>query len=75
MTKAENRRVTLRPLLEDDDVIRLLRTAVERAGSQVVFAKESGLDRSQINMILSGIRPLSDSVIKALRLRKVYTPE
>jgi len=56
-----------------DEVVRLLKAAVEREGSQVAFARRHGLERTQLNQILTGKRPVSASVVKALGLRKVYT--
>ena len=65
-----------RPLVfDEDDVVRMLRAAVEREGGQSAFAKHHGLDRVLINMILKGKRPVSRSVAKALGLRKVYVAE
>jgi len=61
--------------LNDDEVIRLLRAAVEREGNQGAFARRHGLERTGLNMISNGKRPLTAAVVKALGLRKVYTPE
>lgn len=58
-------------VFNDDDVLDLLRTAIEHEGSQVAFAKRHSVDRPTINAILKGRRPVS-TVLKALRLRKVY---
>jgi hypothetical protein len=55
-------------IFEDADVIRLLRTAVEREGSNTAFAERHGLPRSNVSNILSGKRPIT-SVVKALGLR------
>jgi DNA-binding phage protein len=62
-------------VFDEDDVVRMLRAAVEREGGQSAFAKHHGLDRVLINMILNGKRPVSGSVAKALGLRKVYVAE
>jgi DNA-binding phage protein len=59
----------------DDDVVRLLRTAIEHEGNQTACARRYGIERTGLNMILRGKRPVSDAVIKALGLRKVYVPE
>jgi transcriptional regulator with XRE-family HTH domain len=59
-------------VLNDDDVLRLLRAAVEREGSQAAFAKRYGLDRAHVNSALNGRRRVSASLVKALGLRKVY---
>ena len=62
-------------VFNDNEVLQLLRAAVKREGGQSAFAKDHGLDRVLINMILNGKRPVSSSVAKALGLRKVYVAE
>jgi len=47
-------------LLDDDDVVHLLRAAVKCEGSQAAFAK------------LNGKRRVNATVLKAFGLRKVY---
>jgi hypothetical protein len=60
-------------VFDDDDVVHLLRAAIEREGSQIAFAKRYGVNRAYLNMVLSGKRPVgSSTVVKALGLRKVY---
>ena len=59
-------------LYDVHDVGRLLRAAVERAGSQTALAKRHGVHRAYLNMILNGKRPVSDSIAGAVGLRKVY---
>jgi hypothetical protein len=59
-------------IFTDDEVITLLRAAVEREGNQVAFARRHGLDRVHLNMILNRKRPVTDKIIDALGLRKVY---
>ena len=39
-------------VLGDDDVVRLLRVAIEREGGQVAFAKRQGVNRTYLNMVL-----------------------
>jgi hypothetical protein len=60
-------------IFDDNDVIRLLRAAVEREGSQTAFAKRHGIERTRINAILSGRRPVTESVVNALGLRRTYS--
>ena len=60
-------------IFDDDEVVQLLRAAVEREGSQLAYARRHGLERAQVNQILAGKRPVSASVVKALGLQKVYT--
>jgi hypothetical protein len=62
-------------VFNQDDVVRLLRDAVEREGSQVAFSKRHGVDRVLVNGILKGKRPVSGSIAKALGLRRVYVAE
>jgi hypothetical protein len=59
-------------IFNDDQVLILLRAAVEREGNQVAFARHHGLERASLNMILNGKRPVSEKVIKALGLCRVY---
>jgi hypothetical protein len=40
-------------VLDDDDIVDLLRAAVKREGSQAAFAKRYGVDRVTINSILA----------------------
>ncbi len=60
---------------DDHEVVQLLRAAIAREGNQTAYARRHGLERTGINMILSGKRPVSDAVMKALGLRKLYVPE
>ena len=59
-------------VLDEDDVVHLLRAAVKREGSQAAFAKRYGLDRGTMNSILNGKRGVSATLLKAFGLRKVY---
>src|SRR6516225_11167544 len=58
--------------LNNDDDLDLLRAAVKREGSQVAFAKHHGINRSYLNMVLRGKRPMGNAVADALGLRIVY---
>jgi hypothetical protein len=60
-------------IFDNGEVVQLLRAAVEREGSQLAFARRYDLERTQLNQILKGKRPVSANVVKALGLRKVYT--
>ena len=53
----------------------LLKAAVEHEGSQLAFAKHYGVNRTYLNMVLSGKRPAGSAVAEALGLRKVYAAE
>ena len=59
-------------VLDEDDVVHLLRPAVKREGSQAAFAKRYRVDRGTMNSILNGKRRVSATLLKAFGLRKVY---
>jgi hypothetical protein len=59
-------------VFDDNDVVGLLRTAIEREGSQTAFAKHYGINRAHLNMVLGGKRPVGDAVAEALGLCKAY---
>jgi DNA-binding phage protein len=61
--------------LDDDEVIQLLRVAIEREGNQGAFARRHGLERTHLNQVLKRKKPLTGNILKALALRKVYAPE
>ena len=56
-------------MLNNDDVLDLLRAAVKREGSQTAFAKHHS---RHLNMVLRGKRPMGHAVADALGLRIVY---
>jgi hypothetical protein len=62
-------------IFDDGDVVRLLKTAVEREGNQSAFAKRHGVERSRLNRTLQGKLPVGRAITKALGLRRVYTAE
>jgi DNA-binding phage protein len=62
-------------VLNDDDVVDLLKAAVKREGGQSAFAKRHGVNRTELNSILNGRRRISTSIAKALGLRRVYVVE
>jgi hypothetical protein len=61
-------------VFNDNEVRQLLRAAVQRAGTQVAFAKRHGLDHTHLNQVLKGKSGVSGSVLKCLGLRIAYTP-
>jgi DNA-binding phage protein len=58
--------------LELKDVIRLLRSVVERAGGQAAWAKKTGIQRTTINKALNDQGLLTKKIIRALKLRMVF---
>ena len=63
------------PLFDDKGVVRLLRLEVERAGSTTAWAKNARINRTMVSRIVNGHRAPTPGIIKALKLRKVYTRE
>ena len=61
-------------ILDDQDVVLLLRVAIGLEGNQVTFAKRHGLERTHLNAILNGRRLPSGSsrIMNVLGLRRVY---
>jgi hypothetical protein len=57
-------------VFDDKDVVCLLKAAVERTGSQRLFAKRYGLDRANPNAVLNGKKRAIGSAAKVLGLRK-----
>ena len=55
-------------MLDDDDVVHLLRATVKREGSQSAVAKRYGVDRGTMNSILNGKRRVSANLLKAFGL-------
>jgi hypothetical protein len=62
-------------ILEVEDVVRLLRSEVSRAGGQVAWAKETGISRTVLNTVLKGHRLPTKRIISALRLRAVFVSD
>ena len=60
-------------VLDDKDVVRLLRLEVERARGQSAWARREGIDRTLLNRILNGQRPPTREIIRALKLCNAYT--
>jgi DNA-binding phage protein len=59
-------------VFDEDDLVRLLRAAVEREGGQTAFAKRYKVDRTRVNRILSRQLRASEAIAKALGLRTAY---
>ena len=59
-------------LLNHNDVIRLLRLEVKRAGSQRAFARSAGVNVSVVSKTLRGMVLPSQKILSALDLRVAY---
>jgi hypothetical protein len=60
-------------ILDEEDVIRLLRVAIKKDGSQAAWARRTRLERPSVNAMLAGRIPVSKSVADALGLRRTFT--
>jgi hypothetical protein len=58
-------------ILEQKDIVQLLRAEVEKAGSQTAWAKKHWIDLAYVNGVLHGARRPSERIIRALGLRTV----
>lgn len=56
-----------------DDVVKRLAGAVEKAGSQIRFAKANQLSPAYTNDVLRGRKEPGQGILKALGLKKVVT--
>ena len=56
-------------------VIHLLRSEVERAGSQAAWARKTGNARVTINRVLNNQQAPTKKIIRALKLRTVFVPK
>jgi hypothetical protein len=63
------------PVFTDDQVLLLLRAAIEREGGRATFAKHHGIDRTYLNMVLNGRRAVGSPIVKAIGLREAYVLE
>ena len=62
-------------ILDNKDVVRLLRSKVERAGGQSSWARRERIDRTLLNRVLNGHKPPSKEIIRALKLCNAYALE
>jgi hypothetical protein len=62
-------------IFEEEDVLRLLRVAIKKDGSQAAWARRCSIERANVNAMLSGRIPVSKTVADALGLRRTYSPK
>jgi hypothetical protein len=58
-------------ILDFDDAVHLLKSEIDKAGSQRRWAKENGVNRPMVCAALGGYRRLQPKILKALGLKKV----
>jgi plasmid maintenance system antidote protein VapI len=61
-------------VLDDKDVVLLLKAAFEEEGSLSAFARRHGIERTHLSQVVNRKRPISGPLVRALGLRKAYTP-
>jgi hypothetical protein len=64
--------LNVRQIFDLEDVIRLIRSEVEREGSQRAFARKAGVDISAVSRVLRRQRLPNEKLLRALNLRVVY---
>ena len=64
--------LNVRQILDLEDVMRLLRSEIERAGSQRAFARKAGVNSSVVSRTMSGQVLPSQKILRALKLHIVY---
>ena len=62
-------------ILNDRDVLQLLKVAIAQEGNISAFAKHHRLSRGEVSSILNRKRPVSSRLIKAMGMRKVYATD
>jgi hypothetical protein len=61
-------------VLDDKDVVLLLKAAIKREGTISAFAKRHGIQRSYLSNVLNGKRAVGRPLVRALGLRRMYAP-
>jgi DNA-binding phage protein len=63
------------PVVLLDEVVRMARQEVDKAGSQAEFARKAGVRGSSLNSTLTRKRPPTKDLLRALNLQKVFAYE
>jgi len=61
-------------VLDDRDVLKLLRSRVRDAGGQAAFARQLGMNRLHLNRMVNGKKVLGSIILGPLNLRILFTP-
>ena len=62
-------------LLRIEDVVCVLQDEVRKAGGQAELARKTGVNRPNLNSTITGKRPPTNDILRALNLRKVFAYE
>lgn len=57
-------------IVKEDLMLAILKNAVSKHGSQSQFAKDHGVNRSFLNEVLSGKKPVGDKLASVLGFRR-----
>jgi DNA-binding transcriptional regulator YdaS (Cro superfamily) len=57
------------------DVYGRIRNTVRAAGSQRAFAKQLGVSEAFISAVISGVRPPTEPILRAVKLKRVVKYE
>ena len=58
-----------------EDIVRLLHEKVKRAGTQAEWARKNDVNPADLSSTITGKRPPTKDVLKALKLKKVFAYE
>jgi hypothetical protein len=59
-------------IFEEEEILGMLRSDIKQAGGQTAWARKHRVDRTVVNKVLRGHWPITQSITKALNLRRVY---
>jgi hypothetical protein len=59
-------------IVEEKEILDVLRSEINKAGGPVVWAQKHRLNRSVVSRVFYGRQPITLSIAKALKLRRVY---
>jgi DNA-binding transcriptional regulator YdaS (Cro superfamily) len=58
--------------ISSHEILNLLRSEVEKAGSQFDWAQREGINRTMLNKVINGRKTITPSIKEALKVRTVY---
>ena len=58
-----------------EDIVRLLRDRVKQVGSQAEWARRNDVNPADLSSTITGKRPPTKDVLRALKLKKVFAYE
>jgi hypothetical protein len=58
-----------------EDIVRILREKVKRVGTQAEWARENDVNPADLSSTITGKRPPTKDVLRALKLKKVFAYE